>query len=275
MDTAMTSKAAALAAVALLAVPAFAGSSQRISDDDKIDILRGIEAEYAKAKVPIPRSKKALPYNSNGSFDPHMWMKVAQEYGPAARTGDLVQVTKITFEADRIVLQLNHGFRGGRHWYDNVQVGMGDPMGMPMPEPGTPVSGGGPAPGGTTIAILFHDKLPPVNSEDLKKTLSTILDFDPHSATKDYVSALPAPVKTAIQEKKAITGMDRDQVLLALGKPRTKDRQTIDGVDYEDWIYGEPPGKVTFVTFAGSKVVKVKEEYAAVGGSTVPNLPAQ
>ena len=37
---------------------------------------------------------------------------------------------------------------------------------------------------------------------------------------------------------------------------------TKDGVETEDWIYGKPPGKITFVTFAGSKVIAVKETYA-------------
>jgi hypothetical protein len=46
-------------------------------------------------------------------------------------------------------------------------------------------------------------------------------------------------------------------------------------VESEDWIYGEPPGKITFVTFAGSKVVQIKEAYADIGGSTAPPLRAQ
>ena len=61
--------------------------------------------------------------------------------------------------------------------------------------------------------------------------------------------------------------MNRDQVLLAVGKPLRKSRETKAGADYEDWIYGEPPGRVTFVTFTGDKVVKVKETYAGLGGS--------
>ena len=54
-----------------------------------------------------------------------------------------------------------------------------------------------------------------------------------------------------------IVGMDRDQVLLAIGKPRHKERNVSDdGTEIEDWIYGDPPGKITFVTFAGSKVTR-------------------
>jgi hypothetical protein len=60
---------------------------------------------------------------------------------------------------------------------------------------------------------------------------------------------------------------------MALGKPRMKSRETRDGVDLEDWVYGNPPGKMVFVTFGGAKVVKVKETYAGLGGQTAPPLP--
>ena len=33
----------------------------------------------------------------------------------------------------------------------------------------------------------------------------------------------------------------------------------------EDWVYGTPPGRITFVTFNGDKVIKVKESYAGLG----------
>jgi len=61
-------------------------------------------------------------------------------------------------------------------------------------------------------------------------------------------------------------------VLMAMGHPLRKYRETKDGVDLEDWIYGEAPGKITFVTFSlsNSKVVKVKEEYAGLGSETAP-----
>jgi hypothetical protein len=75
-----------------------------------------------------------------------------------------------------------------------------------------------------------------------------------------------------VKEKRAIEGMDREQVVLALGKPRSKVRETKDGTDEEDWIYGLPPGKVTFVTFANGKVVRVKDSYAGLGGQTVPAM---
>ena len=80
-------------------------------------------------------------------------------------------------------------------------------------------------------------------------------------------------MQLAIKEKRAVEGMDRDQILLALGKPVTKSRETKDGLEIEDWIYGKPPGRITFVTFNGNKVIKVKESYAGLGAEAAAPLP--
>ncbi len=104
--------------------------------------------------------------------------------------------------------------------------------------------------------------------------LLPVLDFEKSSVTENYVDTLPEPIKEAVKAKKAIEGMNRDQVLLAVGRPVRKTRESKEGTDYEDWIYGEPPGRVTFVTFTGDKVVKVKETYAGLGGS-VAETPQQ
>jgi hypothetical protein len=63
--------------------------------------------------------------------------------------------------------------------------------------------------------------------------------------------------------------MDKDQVILAMGKPRLKSRETNDGVETEDWVYGNAPGKITFLTFQSNKVTKIRESFAGLGGQTV------
>jgi outer membrane protein assembly factor BamE (lipoprotein component of BamABCDE complex) len=69
--------------------------------------------------------------------------------------------------------------------------------------------------------------------------------------------------------------MDKDQVLLALGKPHNKSRETNrEGDEIENWIYGDPPGKIVFVKFNEGKVVEVEDSYANIGGTTAPPLPS-
>jgi hypothetical protein len=118
------------------------------------------------------------------------------------------------------------------------------------------------APGGTSLVILFRKPLEPMKAADVKKLLAPVMDFEKHSATEIYSENLPPETQKAIREKRALVGMDREQVVLALGRPAHKSRETRDGLELEDWVYGQAPGKFTFVTF---KVTNVKESYAGLG----------
>jgi len=235
--------------------------SDKLTDDEKIGLVRDLTAEYASAKTLLPRSKKPLEFNADGTYDKKQWTDSARTMGPAARPGDKVQITKVTLEGDRLLLEINHGLKSGGHWYDNVQVGIGGS--------GAPIGNAGATPStGTSIELDFHKPMENLTSADVKKMLAPVLDFDQRSATTLYAETLPPEVRKAISEKRALAGMDRDQVLLAMGHPDHKYRETKDGVETEDWIFGTPPGKITFVTFNGSKVARVKEEYAGLGSET-------
>ncbi|MGC8792052.1 MAG: hypothetical protein ACP5U2_01515 [Bryobacteraceae bacterium] len=253
--------AAALAAVAQ-------ERPRALTPEERIELIRGLTAEYATAKVALPRAKKALIVDLNGAYDKVEWQALARENGPAARAGDLVQITKVSLEDDRIVFEINGGFRGGRKWYERIQVsgGMGT---RTVPLAGGPFTV---APGGTSIALVFNRKLPPLKVAEVKKLLAPLLDFEKRSATEQYVETLPEPIRQAIKEKRAVEGMDRDQVLLALGRPVRKVRETVEGRELEDWIYGQAPGRIVFVTFEGNKVIRVKETYAGLA-SEAPSLP--
>jgi hypothetical protein len=248
----------AIATVAVLSLlPSLAFAGNKLTMEDRIELTRGLMAEYGTVKVLLPRSRKPLEFDAKTGYDKQQWAEIAKESGPAARTGDQVQITKIELEDDKIVLQINGGFKGGRKWYDNVQVGMGGAT--------APISQGSNAPGGTSIAILFHQPLEPVKAAAIKKMLAPVIDFEPHSVTEIYSETLPPEVQQAIKDKRVTEGMNREQVVMALGRPAHKSRETKDGLELEDWVYGTPPGRITFVTFNGDKVIKVKESYAGLG----------
>jgi hypothetical protein len=240
---------------------------KKLSTEEKIEILRGMTAEFATVKTLLPRSKKPLEFNADGNWDKEAWEDAQKELGPAARAGDQVQITKIQFEDDRFLLEINGGVKSGRKWYENVEVGVGART--------TPVGRGGNPTAGTNLALVYKKPLAGLTSAELKKALKPVMDFEKRSATENYVESLPEPVQAAIKEKRAVEGMTREQVVISMGRPRTKQREMVDGVELEDWIYGLPPGKITFVTFDGDKVVKVKESYAGLGGSTAPTLKPQ
>jgi hypothetical protein len=253
---------------------AYAGE-KKLSDDDRVEILRGLLSEYATVKAYLPRSPKPLPIDSNGVWDKAIWEEAGQKFGPAARLGDLVQITKVTIEEDKILFEINHGMKGPRgSWRDHVQIGMGGPIGggVNRTDPNQSTS----APSGTSLILLFGRPVPPVKADEIKKMLAPVLAFELETATENYVETLPEPIQEAIKAAKAIVGMDRSQVLLALGKPRLKERNVDkDGTETEDWVYGDPPGKISFITFANSKVIRVKDSYADLGGSTAPPPPVK
>jgi hypothetical protein len=258
-----------LALVVILSVASarLHADSKKLTEDQRIEILRGLSSEYAKIKVVIPRSKKALEFSNDGTWDHDVWNAAFKEFGPAGRVGDLIQVTHLVIDKDRIILELNGGMKSGKRFLDHVQIGMGNST--------SPVTGSATnAPGGTTVALTFGGPIGETTSADIKKMLLPVLDFEKSTVTENYVDTLPEPIKEAVKAKKAIEGMNRDQVILAVGRPVRKTRESKEGTDYEDWIYGEPPGRVTFVTFTGDKVVKVKETYAGLGGS-VAETPQQ
>lgn len=257
----MTTKILALAAAAALTLHA---AGRKLTPEDRLEIIRGLQAEYATAKVAIPKAKRPLTFSSKGTWDKAKWVETGRENGPAARVGDTVQVTRVEINGDNIELELNGGFRTGPKWHERIQVGMGSRT--------APVGQGSAPTAGTVIALEFEGGVPALEVKEYKKLLAPILDFEKKSVTENYLDSLPPPMQAAIKEKRAIEGMDRDQVLMAMGRPRHKQRETKDGTEFEDWIYGEPPGKISFVTFSNGKVVKVKDAYAGLGGSTAPPL---
>jgi hypothetical protein len=211
----------ALATIGLLSLlPSFSVAGNKLTFDDRVELTRGLMAEYATAKVLLPRSKKPLELDANGTWDKKKWEEIAKQTGPAARTGDQVQVTRIDIDDDKIVFEINGGLKGRRKWYEGIQIGMGTQT-TPVAQPGNSN-----APSGTYIVLLFHKPLEPIKASEIKKMLAPVLDFERHSVTELYADTLPPEIKEAIHDKRVLAGMDREQVRMALGQPTHKSRET-------------------------------------------------
>lgn len=239
----------------------------RLSDEDKVELIRGLTAESVTVKVFLPRSKKALKFESDGAWDKADWMEIGREYGPVARVGDLVKITRIDFDRDKIIFEINNGLNTKGKWYERIEGGMGGGGST------VPLSGKQSRSAGTTVALVFPSRVPPLKTAAVKKLMAPLFDFEKRTATENYFDTLPPEIQEAIKAKRAEVGMDKDQVLMALGQPRDRIREIKDGGDeIEDWIYGLPPGKITFVSFSEGKVIKVKDTYAGLGGTIAPPL---
>ncbi len=247
--------------IAVLLLGSGLAAKEKITDQQRAYLIREMTAEHGTAKMVIPRSKKALALRPAGGYDEDQWLDAIDENGPAARVGDLVEITKVEFKGNRLVIELNHGIKGGRKWWHRVQVSGTSNRGTNLGQ-GSSVY----APGGTKLALVYEEAIPSLTSDEVKKQLEPYLDFNQRSATQLFVEKLPEEFQEAVKEERVLVGMDKDTVLLAKGKPSKKVRDFKDGIETEDWIYGLPPGDIIFVTFEDDEVIRIKEAHAKLGG---------
>jgi len=186
-------------------------------------------------------------------------------HGAAVNSGDNVQITKLEFRERTIIVDVNGGGRPKKNWRDHIQFGLGGTMPTTSGSGTTTQQDQGPAGFqqgmGGTIYLQFPKNVPDISPEELKGILAPFLDFSKErSASVHWIDTLPPEMKKAITERHPIVGMDRDEVVAAIGKPDRKVRERdAEGNETEDWIYGHPPDKTTFVHFSGERVTGIKQ----------------
>jgi hypothetical protein len=239
--------------------PAPTKKADTLQPMSELALVRYVDGEFAKVVTPIPGGRKGFHLKAGAPLDQNALRMAIGTNGSAANPGDKVKITKLTFRAKEIVVDINGGGHKGSSWRDHVQLSVGGvvPTVGQQQDPVTSVQN---APG-ATLYLDFDRALPDMTPDELKDYLSTMLDFkEQRSAAVQWVDTLPPEMKKAIEEKRAVVGMNRDEVIAAVGKPEQKVRETQpDGSEREDWIYGAPPAKTTFVTFDGELVVRVEE----------------
>jgi len=228
--------------------------SKTLQPESRLLLIRYVDGEFAKAVQSIPGGKKGFKVSVGKPVDKQSLSDALRLYGIAATQGDTVQITGLEIRSQQIVLRINGGGKKHFHLRQHLQIGVGNVSTPP------PAAVGPPEIAGATLILDYGRALPDMSPDDLKRDLSTLLDFSKQpSATVNWVDTLPPQFQDAIKDHRAIVGMDQDMVVAALGRPDKKVRERdADGLDTEDWIYGSPPSKTTFVTFAGDNVIRVK-----------------
>jgi len=231
----------------------------------RMNIMRGLIAEYATVKAPLPRGEKGLFLNANGDIDAEKLKKEITAEGTAVPPNILIQITDIVFRDKEIAFEINGGGRKKTKWYDHVEVGVGaTTTPITRPDQGTPT--------GSMVTLVFPKKLQDMTVDEIKEHLLPVLDFTPVTPMQAMTAPVPPEFQAAIEEKRAAEGMDRDMVIAALGQPERKVRETTDGIEQEDWIYGRPPLRTVFVRFEGDVVVSVEEYSGGVTGAAEPSI---
>jgi hypothetical protein len=240
-----------------------AAKNTTLQETSKLNLIRYVSGEFAKAIKPLPAGKEGFHVNVDKPVQTDLLDRAVATHGSAVNTGDKVQITKLEFRDHQIVVDVNGGGRGKRHWRDHIQVGLGG-GGYPTMQPASTQDHGPPGmqPGmGSTIFLEFNKPLPDLTPDELKQILSPFLNFaKERSAAVQWFDTLPPEMKKAIQDRRPVVGMDREELIAAIGKPDHKVRERdSDGNDIEDWIYGQPPSKTVFIRFQGDHVTSIKQ----------------
>ena len=231
--------------------------SDTLQEESRLALVRFVDGEFAKCVAPLPTGKSGFHLKAGQPLDQRALAMTLQGHDPAANPGDKVQITRLQFHERQIAVDINGGGNKGNSWRDHLHLDLGGGDPIEQSDPSVPSQAYTP---GATIYLDFDRPLPDMTPDELKTYLSSMLDFGgQRSAAVQWVETLPPDVQQAITDKRAIYGMNRDEVIAAMGKPEHKVRETQpDGTEIEDWIYGNPPGKTVFVSFDGDMVIKVE-----------------
>lgn len=217
-----------------------------------MDLIHGLTDELMYIRTPFPMGKKGLTLKY-GVVSPSgaELQQLMALWGPSVKPGDEARITAVDIKPDHIRFEINGGPVKKQKWYQHIQVGGG---GAPMP--GSDDQNANPR--GTYVDLVFDHYVPDLTPQKFKDLLRPVLDFDAKSAVEAYLDTVPPKVKEAIQNHQVLVGMNREMLIFSKGRPPKKIREKDGDIEYEEWIYGEPPQDVDFVRMVGDEVVRVE-----------------
>lgn len=172
-------------------------------------------------------------------------------WGPAAKPGDRARITDVVIKNDHIRFEINGGPIRKQKWYQHIEI-QGGSSGTISPSDSSANARG------SFVDLYFDKYVPEITGPELKQMLRPVFDFDAKSAVEAYLETVTPQIKEAIKNHHVLVGMNREMVIYAKGRAPKKVREHADDVEYEEWIYGDPPQDVDFVRLVGDEVVRVE-----------------
>jgi hypothetical protein len=224
-----------------------------ISKQTRMDLIRAFNAELVYIRSPFPMGKTGLTLKE-GQVTPNgeELQRMLAMWGPAVKPGDQARISQILVKNDRIHFEINGGPVKKQKWYQHIQFGGGGGMTSVAP------SDSNANPRGSYVDLVFNGYVPELEPQQLKDLLRPVFDFNAKSAVEAYLDTLPPKVRDAVKQHQVLVGMNRDMVMAAKGRPPKKIREKDGELEYEEWIYGEPPQDVDFVRLAGDEVIRLE-----------------
>ena len=245
-----------------------------LDERGRLDLLRNLESEQGFAHRELPLGA-GLMLLANGNMTPRgeEYKRMLYEKGLSASPGDRVEVSKVDFRADRIVVDFNGGPYAKHRFLSHVSIN------------GSQLAQQGPIATGCRVTLVFEGGIPQLTAAEVKALLDPVVDFKAKSSAEAYADTLPPKVREAVEAHEILVGMNRRMVLASLGEPKTKHREEGSNGSYEEWIYGETPQPIQFVRFQHERVVRLEiaalgkpievRERNEIGGEPAPALEAR
>ncbi len=232
--------------------------------DTRLQIIRDFETQLVYARTPFPMGSKGLQLK-NGTTAPNgpALQQLMALYGPSIKPGDPARISYVRIKENFIHFELNGGPVHRKKWYQRIEISGANGNPVPLSNDDSVQN-----PHGSYLDVYFDKYVPEMSAAQLRDLLYPALDFKARSKEEAYLDTVPPKVKQAIQVHHVLVGMNTEMVLHAMGKaPRKVREKDNSGVEYEEWIYGQPPQDVDFVRIIGDEVVRV--ETMKVGGQKI------
>ncbi len=237
----------------ILCLGASASVAAQASKDAKFKILGTVIAEQAVARIPMPFGAEGFEITDAGVVDEQKIQQAIKKNGQAIEPGKVVTISSIDFADNKIEVELDGGGKNKKAWYDRIEVGVGSTT--------TPVNRKDETKAkGSKIVLKFAGKVPPdISPEHLHELLGPALDFEKQHVMKTGIESLPQEFQEAVKAKEARIGMDKETVIMAIGRADKKAWDTNEnGERQETWIYYGRGKRATFLWFQNEVVVKIE-----------------
>ena len=227
--------------------------SAQVSRDARFEILRTVLADQAATRVGLPFGNAGIELSDAGEISREKVQAEIKKNGQSIAVGKVVTITEIAFDDEKIEIELDGGGKNKKGFFERLEVGM---AGATRPVSGDDVKKAR----GSKIVLRFAKKVPvDLTPDQLKQFLDPVLDFNKQNFLTTGLESLPPEFQEAVKAKEARIGMDRNTVIMALGRADRKVREKVEGVDTEVWIYYLRGVRVQFVTFEDNVVVRIRE----------------
>ena len=86
----------------------------KITEEHRVNLIRGLQAEHAFAKIALPQGKKGITLK-DGKISPGQVElgRIVMKEGPSSNVGDRVLITNMIMEGDKIVFTVSFDGGGG------------------------------------------------------------------------------------------------------------------------------------------------------------------